>query len=60
MVRKAIGQEAVMGMTKEKQRKSNAKWNGIKSGMEIKRNGQMSENRLVKKVYVEEARGSRP
>ena len=60
MVRKAIGQEAVMGMTKEKQRKWNAKWNGNKSGMEIKWNGQMSENRLVKKVYVKEARGSRP
>ena len=59
MVRKAVGQETVMGMTKEKQRKWKAKWNG----MEMKWKGkleQMSEDRLVKKVYVEEARGSRP
>ena len=57
VVRKAIGQEAVMGMMKEKQRRWKAKWNGIKWKGKLE---QMSEDRLVKKGYVEEARGSRP
>ena len=47
-VRKALGQEAVMDIVKEKQRK----W---KDKVEA-----MSEDRLVKKVYMDEARGRRP
>ena len=47
-VRKALGQEAVMDIVKEKQKK----W---KEKLE-----EMSEDRLVKKVYMEEARGRRP
>ena len=47
-VRKALEQEAVMGRVKEKQRK----W---KDKVEV-----LSEDRLVKKVYMDEARGRRP
>ena len=47
-VRKALGQEGVMDIVKEKQKK----W---KEKLE-----EMSEDRLVKKVYMEEARGRRP
>ena len=46
--RKALGQEAVMDIAKEKQRK----W---KDKVEA-----MSEERIVKKVYMDEARGRRP
>ena len=47
-VRKALGQEAVMDIVKEKQKKWKDK---VKA---------MSEDRLVKKVYMDEARGRRP
>ena len=47
-VKKTLGQEAVINIVKEKQRK----W---KDTVEA-----MSEDRLVKKVYMDEARGSRP
>ena len=46
--RKALGQEAVMDIAKEKQRK----W---KDKVEA-----LSEDRLVKKVYMDEVRGRRP
>ena len=47
-VRKTLGQEAVMNIVKEKQRR----W---KDKVEA-----MSENRLVKIAYMNEARGRRP
>ena len=47
-VKKTLGQEAVINIVKEKQRK----W---KDKVEA-----MSEGRLVKKAYMDEARGSRP
>ena len=47
-VRKALGQEAVMDIVKNKQKKWREKLEEI------------SEDRLVKKVYMEEARGRRP
>ena len=47
-VREALGQEAVIEMVKEKQRKWKAKLE------------QMRDNRLVKIVYEEEAKGKRP
>ena len=47
-VREAPRQEAVLEVVKEKQGKWNAK------------SEQMSENRLVKKVYTDEARRKRP
>ena len=46
-VREALGQEAVIEMVKEKQRKWKAKLE------------QMKDNRLVKIVYEEEAKGKR-
>ena len=47
-VREALGQEAVLEVVKEKQRKWKAKLE------------QMSEDRPVKEVYMDEARGKRP
>ena len=47
-MRKALGQKAVMDIVKEKQRK----W---KDKVET-----VSEDRLVKKVYMDEARSRRP
>jgi len=47
-VKKTLGQEAVMDIVNKKQRK----W---KDKVEA-----MSEGRLVKKAYMDEARGSRP
>ena len=47
-VREVLGQEAVIEMVKEKQRKWKAKLE------------QMRDNRLVKIVYEEEAKGKRP
>ena len=47
-VREALGQKAVIEIVKEKQRNWKAKLE------------QMSEDRLVKRVYVEEAREKRP
>ncbi len=46
--RKALGREAVMDIAKEKQRRWKVKVEA------------MSEDRLVKKVYMDEARGRRP
>ena len=47
-VRKTLGQEAVMNIVKEKQRKCRDKVEA------------MSEDRLVKKVHMDEVRGRRP
>ena len=47
-VREALGQKAVIEIVKEKQRIWKAKLE------------QMSVDRLVKRVYMEEARGKRP
>ena len=50
-VRKALGQEAVIDIVKEKQRKWKQWWFEVEA---------MSEDRLVKKVYMDETRGRRP